>query len=269
MSNQLVTLLRESLPAGYEIDEPLGAGGQGAVFSGKRLGARVALKFFSSADPERLRREVEELGGTELPGIPRIIDCHIVKVEGQPVPLVVYEFIDGRSLRTQLDETGGALAQGDVAQVGHNIGMAVEALWARRVVHRDIKPANIVRRQTGDCVLVDLGFAQHLSLPTITHPAGQPGTVGYRSPEQCGGRRRLTVHSDIFSLGVTLFECAAGRHPWDRNQVAMNRVSPRRLLDLRPDIDPVFARLIHAMLSRSPARRPASVSSQFARFGEM
>lgn len=269
--SDLIDEIRAALPAGYTVEQSLGKGGQGAVFKGARAGASVALKFFAPdpADPgfQRLRREIDLLSTIDCPSLVKLVDFQVVVVAGQSVPMVAYELIDGRNLRAVIDDPR-ALASGEmVRQIGEQIGIAVEELWLRRVVHRDIKPENVVCSKDGHYVLVDVGFAQHLDLTTMTAPGAQPGTMGYRSPEQCGGRRRLTVHSDVFSLGVTLFETAAKAHPWHRNQAVMGKVPPVPLAKHRSDLDPRLTRLIHEMIQGPAALRPTDPGVRFQQLG--
>jgi serine/threonine-protein kinase len=181
--------------------------------------------------------------------------------------MVAYEFIDGGDLRAMIADPQRIATGETIRQIGEQVGGAVEVLWSRRVVHRDIKPENVVRSHDGSYLLVDVGFAQHLDLTTMTAPWGQPGTMGYRSPEQCGGRRRLTIHSDVFSLGVTLYEVAAKVHPWSHNQAVMGRVSAPPLGGHRGDLDPRLVRLVHEMIQGRPGQRPADPGMRFRLLG--
>lgn len=259
----IIEKLNQSVPDNYTVKCPLGQGGQGAVFLGYKDGSqKVALKFFESADPERLRREISLLQSVCCDWVVKLLDFCIIRLEERRVPMVVYEYVDGGDLR-QAIRNGEQFEQDTLLQLGEQVGSAIEALWQRRIVHRDIKPENIVRASNRRFVLVDVGLAQHLNLSTITHPAGQPGTSGYRSPEQCGARRRLTVRSDVFSFGVTIFEVATHRHPWDGNQALIGRTEPASLRDLRPDLDTRFVALVEQMLRPRPSERPPNPGSRF------
>ncbi len=259
----IIEKLNQALPDDYTVECPLGQGGQGAVFLGyKGDSQKVALKFFESPDPERLRREILLLQSVRCDWVVKLLDFCIIRLEERQVPMAVYEYVDGGDLR-QVIRNGEQFEPDILLQLGEQIGSAIEALWQRRIVHRDIKPDNIVRASDGRFVLVDVGFAQHLNLSTITHPAGQPGTSGYRSPEQCGARRRLTVHSDVFSFGVTIFEVATHKHPWNRNQALIGRTQPASLRHLRPDLDFRFVALVEQMLRLRPSERPPNPGSRF------
>jgi serine/threonine-protein kinase len=258
--------LRAALPSGYTLLHPLRQGGQGAVFLGTLRGVQVALKFFSAVDVERLRREIDLLTSVTSPHLVRLLEFQVISVAGVDVPMIAYEYVTGGDLRTVIagpDQVPGV----ELVAAGQQVGEAIEVLWSKRIVHRDIKPENVVRAASNRFVLVDVGFAQHIDLTTITAPAGQPGTNGYRSPEQCGGRRKLTVHSDVFSLGVTLFEVAGKTHPWNRNQALMGRTAPAPLVTIRPDLDPRLVNLIHEMMRAIPSRRPFNPAERFQQLG--
>jgi serine/threonine protein kinase len=263
----ILDLIRSSLPAEYSLGRQLGSGGQGAVFFGEKGGKPVALKLFDGAQLERIKREIDLLNSVKCDYLVRLLDFHVLEPKPSVhVPMAVYEFIDGGDLRAVI-KSKDVITETALTDIGRQIGEAVQALWSQRIVHRDIKPDNIVFDASRKrYVLVDVGVAQHLNLTTITGAAGQPGTNGYRSPEQCGGRRRLTIHSDVFSLGVSLFEVATKDHPWDRNQSVMGRVRPKQILDHRKNLERRMALLIHQMMSYRPSSRPADPG---ARFGQL
>jgi serine/threonine-protein kinase len=114
-------------------------------------------------------------------------------------------------------------------------------------------------------VLVDIGFAKHLDRSMLT-VAGNPGTPGFMSPEQFGGRRNLTNRSDAYSLGLTLYVLAAGHHPFGRDQARIGRVPFAPLATHRPDLPPAFCVLIDAMLNPIAHLRPDQLSQRFGYF---
>lgn len=260
-------MVQSALPRDYRIDEPISAGGQGAVYLGSRNGTKVALKLFTEYRIERLRREIDLLQKEQCPYLVRLIEAFMLNPRGIefPIPVLIYEYIEGEDLRSFIKSPEIA-DQSMLIRIGEQISIAIEHLWSVRVVHRDVKPANIIKRNDGNFTLVDVGFAQHLDLTTITG-GGQPGTPGYKSPEQCKGRQRLTIHSDIFSLGITLFEVAAKKHPWDYNQLCVGRTPPRRLSELRQDLDIGLRKLIHTMMDPSPGLRPKYLAERFSHLG--
>lgn len=259
----LLERVRRALPPHYRVERPLGTGGQGAVFLGTLKGRQVALKLFTAdTDLKRVEREIQTLMGVKCSNLVKLYNVELITVDGVSVPLAAYEYISGRDLRAAVDDQASQLDCMSLVQIGSQIAGAVEALWAKRIVHRDIKPENIIAAADGRYVLVDVGFALHLDLSTIS-AYGVPGTRGYKSPEQAKGRRKLTIHSDIFSLGVTIYELAAKQHPWGRNQQIMGRLSAPPLASVRPDLSPRLIRLVHQMLAVRPAERPIDIQARF------
>lgn len=258
-----VSLLQSVVPDYYQVLQPVKAGGQGGVFLAERSGTRVALKVFGpQTEPCRTDREIELLAELDCPHIVRIVDHFAVTVEGNSYPLVVYEFHEGGDLTSLLGGGATTATVGQVLKIGRQVGIAIEELWARRVVHRDIKPDNVVIADEERYVVVDLGFARHLDLASVT-VGGNPGTVGYMSPEQAAGRRHLTVHSDVFSLGLTLFEVAAGFHPYGRDQRRIGSEPQPSLFEHRRDFPAPVCALIERTMATSAAERPVQVSRAF------
>lgn len=262
----LLALVRAAAPPGLTVTDFLAQGGQGAVFRGSLNGEAVAVKLFDPAsDLRRLARELEIYRTISSPHLVRVRSFHTIVLIGQPVPVVCYEFHSGGDLTACLAPSAPALAAEELVAVALGVGAAVDELWARRIVHRDIKPANILKAADGRVVLADVGLARHLDRSTITLPGAACGTRGYMSPEQARGRRNLTVHSDVFSLGVTLFELATKQHPWNRNHAITGTLAP--LVDLaavRPDLPPRLVQQIRRLLAAAPHQRPTSVVASFS-----
>lgn len=261
----LIDLLRLASPSGLIIHAPIAAGGQGSVFSGSLNGTAVALKVFTahSSDPRRIDREIKTLQGISCAFLVRLVANMMVTLGGTCCPLIAYELLPGKDLRHLLDPTAAPVAASVLSLIGSQIGEALEALWRARIVHRDVKPANIVQADVGRFVLVDVGIARHVDLSAITGPGGWAGTMGYMSPEQALGRRSLTIASDVFSLGLTLYELASRKHPFGGNQSAIGRVPPPPLATHRPDFPRALCDLIHEMLAIPPYMRPNAPSSRF------
>ena len=261
--NNLINLLRAAVPAEFQVDGYLDAGGQGAVFLGHYQTQQVALKVFApNHDQRRLDRELALLQNVDHPNIVKIRTATTVVLNGATCPLVAYEYLPGGDLRKHLAATAAPLTKEQILDLGVEIASAVETLWVNRIVHRDIKPANIVDGATNH-VLVDVGFARHVDRSDLTVVGLVAGTPGYMSPEQARGRRNLTIHSDLFSLGVTLYHLAARRHPFQQNQGLIGFTSPAPLSSLRPDLPTTLTGLIDQMLSVVPAQRPSNLAFRF------
>jgi serine/threonine-protein kinase len=146
------------------------------------------------------------------------IGLTFVEFEGQRLIYFSEEFIDGKDLKMVLREDG-RLATADAIRLGLHVGRAIDALWKLEKIHRDIKPANIMRRSNGEFILLDAGLVFDLGAETVS--VGPVGTRPYFSPEQFDFGSRRTVmdfRSDLFSLGVTMYELLTGVHPfWEQN----------------------------------------------------
>src|SRR5438128_4024501 len=208
----------------YRIEQRLGSGGMGVVYKAQdiRLGRSVALKFLPAEyaqDRRALERFQREARTASALNHPHICTLHDINTyEGQP--FFVMEFIQGRSLR-QLSRQ--RLALDVIGKVGQQVAQALAVAHAAGIVHRDIKPDNIMVRDDGYVKVVDFGLAR--PLPTsvvqaaaaaseVTAPGTLVGTLRYMSPEQ-GRAETASSASDIFALGIILYELATGHHPFE------------------------------------------------------
>jgi serine/threonine protein kinase len=212
----------------YRITGPLGAGGMGVVYAGEdiRLGRPVAVKFVSDdlakdrQIVERLNSEARTASSLNHPNICTIYD--IGDFEGQP--FIVMELLKGQTLRDRMTTTA-PLKTLDVIEMGIQVADALDAAHRRDVIHRDIKPANLFLVDRGPVKVLDFGLAKLLSGETgggttavrstreQTGDGVTLGTVSYMSPEQVTGEE-LDGRSDLFSLGVVLYEALTGHQPF-------------------------------------------------------
>src|SRR5688572_8362621 len=212
----------------YEIVAPLGSGGMGEVYSARdsRLGRTVAVKVLSerfTGDPEAVERFHREARAVAALSHPNILAIHEFDIESE-IPIVVTELLDGVTLRERLVESR-ALGWRKAVEIALAVADGAAAAHARGIIHRDLKPENIFLTNDGLVKVLDFGLAhfREAALPepnafsTTTPKVASHafGTAGYGSPEQLT-RRSVSPASDIFSLGVILYEMISGSHPFSR-----------------------------------------------------
>ena len=204
----------------YEVEREIGRGGMGVVYLARdtRLGRAVALKAVGrgGTDPigrARLQREARAAASLAHPGIATV---YALEEDGDDCYLIT-EYLQGRTLREELGD--GPLPYGRWRLVAIAIAEAVGAAHAQGLVHRDLKPENVMRTEGGAIKVLDFGLARATTppatgiVPTITQAGALVGTPGYMAPEQIRGQP-LDPRTDVFAVGVLLYELASGVHPF-------------------------------------------------------
>jgi len=239
----------------------------GYVYSAldNELGRPVALKFVGPeavANRTLIDRLVREAKAASALNHPHIVTVYEV-VRSQGEVAIAMELVDGKSLRYYCGE---AQPIARVTGWGRQVAQALAAAHARNIVHRDIKPENVMVRSDGYIKVLDFGLARQV-LSTGDSRSGQSsvrlaGTLNYMSPEQTRAQPASSA-SDVFSLGIVLYELATGKHPFLRDSPvdtahAIASAEPRPPRALNPGFPPTLDPLLLAMLAKNPAARPSA-----------
>jgi serine/threonine protein kinase len=255
----------------YEIVGPIGAGGMGEVYRAHddRLERDVALKVLppgSVGDAERLERFVREARALAALNHPHIVTIYSTE-EADGIPFLTMELVQGQPL-TELIASGG-LPLSRFYELAVPLADAIAAAHDKQVTHRDLKPGNIMVSNDGRLKVLDFGLAA-ISAPAsedktqmaLTQEGAVLGTLPYMSPEQVEGKA-VDCRSDIFSLGVILYELATGRRPFGGESHAslassILRDTPVPVGRVRPDLPAGVTWMIMRCLDKSPADRHLS-----------
>ena len=262
----LVPALVGEIISHYKILSKLGSGGMGVVYQAEdmRLMRRVALKFLRggrSRDATSLQRFEAEARAASRLNHPNI--CTIYEVEEHNgYPVIVMELLEGQSLKDRI--RAGSVSIQELLAFGIQASNALEAAHAKGIVHRDVKPANIFIVGNDRIKLLDFGVAKvihaeaELQSPeeSLTVRGGILGTVSYMSPEQVSGDE-LDQRSDLFSLGVVLYELATGGQPFSRRNAVLTigailNDRPAPPSSLNPALPAALDTIIGRMLEKEP-----------------
>ncbi len=253
---------------GFRIIRHLGAGGMGSVYLGEdeQLGRMVAIKLVASglageAEAQaRFRREARAMATVEHPNVVRVYSFG----EADGMPFLVMEFVDGETLAARLRRVG-PLPEADALAILRAVVAALQVAWDKGIVHRDLKPANVLLDTRGTPRVADFGLAKVVRLSSESSLTGSGyllGTPHYASPEQAQGGE-VDHRSDIYSLGIMLFEMVTGRRPFEGptpfavvdHHLHSDLPDPRRF---SPGLSEVVCRLISRMTQKAADNRPQS-----------
>jgi serine/threonine protein kinase len=257
----------------YRIVRALGSGGMGEVYAAQdtKLHRPVALKILpaaTAADPERLARFRREAQAIAALNHPHVVTIYSVEDTGG-THFLTMEIVDGRTLAELLPSQGLTLQE--FLKIAVPLTDAVSAAHAQGVVHRDLKPSNVMVSSSGRVKVLDFGLAKlrqetlggvtlsALSTDRLTAPHHVFGTPAYMSPEQAEGQD-VDHRTDIFALGIVLYEMATGKRPFtgDSPMTVISSIikdTPAPVVQRRPDLPADLDRILRRCLAKDPARR--------------
>jgi eukaryotic-like serine/threonine-protein kinase len=247
----------------YEVQGRIGVGGMAEVWRGydRVLNRTVAIKTLlpqfarDASFVDRFRREAQAAARLNHHGIVSVYDSG---TDGE-TPYIVMQFIEGRTLADYL-ASGKTIPPMKAAQVAKEIAEALAAAHSEGVIHRDIKPANVMVTRDGKVLVMDFGIARLISGPeTAPQTSAVLGTASYLSPEQAQGQS-VDARTDIYALGVVLYEMLAGRPPFTGDSpmaIAYKQVNatPEAPSSVNPDVPPELDAVVMRALSKNPANR--------------
>jgi eukaryotic-like serine/threonine-protein kinase len=265
--NQTATTVGKQI-SHYQILSLLGAGGMGQVYLARdtRLHRKVALKLLPAEftrDAERVHRFEQEAQAASALNHPNILTIFDI---GQPTDeitsphFIATEYVEGQTLRQLLQD--GPLASPQVIEIAIQLADALSASHAVGIIHRDMKPENVMLRTDGYVKVLDFGLAKLIEqrqVSLVTDPGKVMGTISYMSPEQALGQT-VDHRTDIFSLGIVLYELLSGLQPFkgDSDAATYNAIlnlSPLPVTNSQPDLPNEWRWIIERMLEKKPEQR--------------
>ncbi len=246
----------------YKILAKLGEGGMGVVYKAEDLDLKVtrALKFLpphTASDEDQLTRLKHEARAAAALEHPNICQVHeIGRDKGQT--FIVMSFLEGRTLEDRLTDEG-PLPIGEALNIATEVGDALKRAHAAGIVHRDIKPANIMLTENGQAVVMDFGLAKAADFTRMTRTGTTLGTAAYMSPEQANGQQ-IDSRSDVWSLGVVLYEMLTGRLPFGGDNLAaiayaIQHKEPEALTRIAPEFSADLEKVIDRALAKDSQQR--------------
>lgn len=254
---QAAATMQATRIGGYEVLGRLGAGGMGVVYKAADLKLKrpVALKFLATeavaaADKERLLREARAASALDHPNIATV---HAVEEAEDGRLFIVMAYYEGDTLAEKM--RGGPLQPAKAINIASQVARGLQHAHTHGVVHRDIKPSNVIMTGEGMAKIVDFGLARQFAPSGSTQSASLAGTLSYMSPEQASGKP-VDVRTDIWSLGVVLYQMLTGRLPFDKESAGSTVLA---ILNSPPapmgEVSEALTLVIYRALAKTPADR--------------
>jgi eukaryotic-like serine/threonine-protein kinase len=269
------TLLGTSLSGRYRLDARIAAGGMSTVYKAfdETLERDVAVKLMhrevaaDSDELERFRREARSVARLSHPHIVGVIDTGDDGDPTHPRPYIVFEYVEGETLKERIRRNGRLPITESIAyaiEIARALGLA----HSQHIVHRDVKPQNVLIDKEGSAKVTDFGIARTLEEDGLTADGRVLGTTDYVSPEQALGRR-VTGQSDLYSLGVVLYEMLTGEVPFSgESQVAVAMKHVREELPdvqvKRPEVSAALAAVVETATAKRESERYADDAEMIA-----
>lgn len=260
----------------YKIVKIIGVGGMAVVFEAVDLVMKqtVAVKMLKDEianDTQAVKRFISESKAVSMLSHPNIVSIYDVSIK-ENLKYIVMERVDGITLKSYMNRRG-ALPFREVVSFTEQILRALEHAHSKNIIHRDIKPQNIMLLRDGRIKVTDFGIAKLPNAETVTMTDKAIGTVFYISPEQASGKK-IDQRSDLYSLGVVMYEMATGRLPFIADSpvsVALMQVNatPRRPRELNPAIPVGLEQIILGAMEKDPDRRMRTASQMLRHLAQL
>jgi serine/threonine-protein kinase len=248
----------------YKIEKVIGVGGMAIVFKAEDIlmNRTVAIKMLKNdvaGDTEALRRFINESKAVAMLSHENIVNIYDVSVKGN-TKYIVMEYIEGITLKAFLKHKGGSLSWRETLNISEQILRALEHAHSKGVIHRDIKPQNIMLLKNGLIKVADFGIAKLPDTDSFTVTDQAIGTVNYISPEQAMNKEPIDERSDLYSVGVLMYELSCGELPFTGDTpvaVAYKHVNetPRSPREIKPEMPQGLEQIIMRAMEKSPEMR--------------
>ncbi|KPJ49752.1 hypothetical protein AMJ40_04900, partial [candidate division TA06 bacterium DG_26] len=246
----------------YRILEKLGGGGMGVVYKAEdtRLRRTVALKFLPpelTQDSEATQRFVQEAQTASSLDHPNICTIYAIEETDDGQMFISMGFYEGQTVKEKIEK--GPLEFEEAVEIAVRTAQGLGKAHSKGIVHRDVKPANIIVTDEGHIKILDFGLAKLAGQARITKPGTTVGTVAYMSPEQVRGEG-IDHRSDIWSLGIVLYEMLAGRLPWsgDNYETVLHSIfheAPPPISRFRTDTPVTLQQVLGKMMEKGVRNR--------------